>query len=272
MEPATPDTTDQESFRKNLGLLSALSEGTTSFITAARNQDNAKLANCLVFVYPMWLHATAILDTLKPREDGKIYWNVPSIAVLARAMQEALLGLAYCCEPVDNDTGGLRALPWDRQAIGKVMEILLTDTTVPGNVGVAQLLATRLDELQGQIESSPGLVALRTANPALAKRVQNRHDNYMAADASDLWRRIGLTAFPYELTWRTLSQWVHLTPLCLHTLHGLTQDIDAAAAEVNRPLQFATACLAISLAMSSDHSGALAQTAAQVLSVLGEIA
>lgn len=234
--------------RNNASLLGALVDVSERFLTEAEKLQKEDVARCVIFIGPMWLHGTAMCDTLRPRGKDLVMWNLPALAVLARTMMECFIGLAHVCESVDGNQRQLRRLLWERQACYKVADILKGGVKLnPEYATVAEDLRKRVDEIQVLIESS---AALKSLESNMRGRVINNPETFLTSSQEAIWVRSGLPGEDFWYLRRTLSQWAHLTPLAIHIQSEFAENnqlvgycnsaVKAASTVLTKGLQFAT--------------------------------
>ena len=122
-----PAMSPQEStLKESVSGLLKLVAMTEPFLVEAEKLQNDDVRRCLAFLGPMWLHGMAMCDSLRPRGEGRIMWNLPALAVLARTMIECFIGLAHVCESMTEEERQHRSLLWERQACYKTSREVLS--------------------------------------------------------------------------------------------------------------------------------------------------
>jgi hypothetical protein len=252
----------------NLKVFLHLTAGTRDFITHAETHQSLEVQRCLIFLGPMWMHGQAMCDTLRPRGDGSVMWNLPALAVLARTMMECFIGLAHVCEAVSQDERALRSLLWERQVLFKTADILHGGAKInPENAEVAEKLSKRVEEFQVQLECSP---ALQLIEPHRRSVLLKYRDEHLTSPPAVIWERADLPAHAFHYFWRTLSQWAHVTPLALHIQTKFFDDAAGLIGYSNSALDAAITVLKRGLEITVQQSQALNEAYAAVAKPLAD--
>jgi hypothetical protein len=241
----------------NLPVFLELTGATRAFLHVAEQVDTDEARLSLAFLGPMWLHAHAMCDTLRPRNEGQVMWNLPALSNSARTMIECFVGLAHLAEAKDAHELELRALLWHRQAEFKVADILRGSAEAK-DAEIATKLMERVAEIEKKIEVCPAFDKLDLQVRNRLKQKTSR-DQYLTSPAIDVWERAGLNRAVYHRIWRTLSQWAHITPLALHLQAGLIDDQQLLVHYTNDAIDTAFLTLKHALTLTVQRSPELDQ-------------
>lgn len=252
--------------QQNLPIFLQLSSATRNFLLAAEKVETEAARLSLAFLGPMWLHSHAMCDTLRPRGDGQLMWNLPALANSARTMLECFIGLAHLAQAKDAHEEELRALLWHRQREFKVADILRGGAQLdPQNAEIAAKLMERVAEIEKKVKDCPAFAQLDGPS---RHRLLNSREQYLTLRPIEIWERAGLTRSSFHYAWRTLSQWAHVTPLALHLQAAFLDDHQSMIVYTNDALDTAFTTLSRALLLTVQRSPELNSASAPVATIL----
>lgn len=266
-EPSDAGTMDPAERRSNnLPVFLALTGALKEFLLVAEQVDTEEARLSLAFLGPMWLHAHAMCDTLRPRANGQVMWNLPALSNSARTMLDCFIGLAHLAEAKNPQEQELRALLWHRQTEFKVADILSGGAELdPKNTEIAAKLMERVRELDEKIKSCPAFGMLEAQ---MQGRLLKNRDQYLTSPPIDVWERAGMKRERFHYTWRTLSQWAHVTPLALHLQAGFTDDEQGLAVYTNDAIDTAYITLTRAALLTVERSRELEPALAPIAAIM----
>lgn len=251
---------------KNLPVFLQLSAATKNFLVAADKVETETARLSLAFLNPMWLHSHAMCDTLRPRGDGQVMWNLPALANSARTMLECFIGLAHFAQAKDAQEEELRALLWHRQTNFKVADILKGGPESDSqNAEIAARLMDRVAEIEIRIKDC---AAFSLLDGPLRHRLLHNREQYLTLLPIDIWEQAGLQRSSYYYAWRTLSQWAHVTPLALHLQAAFPDDRESLVSYTNGALGTAFTTLSRAPLLTVQRSPELDTASAPIAAIL----
>ena len=256
--------------QQNVLVFLQVTAATKDFLTAAEIVRGEATQLSLASLGPIWLHAHAMCDTLRPREDGQIMWNLPALASSARTMLECFIGLAHLTQAKTASEEELRALLWHRQTEFKVADILRGGAkSDPQSGEIAARLMERVAEIEKKIKQC---AAFSELDGQTRHRILNSREQYLTSPPIDVWEREGLRRDAYHYSWRALSQWAHVTPLALFLQAGFVDDQKSLVTYTNDALDVAFTSLTRVLTLTVRRTPELNPASGRVAAIIPQFA
>lgn len=207
-----------ERLQPDIKVLNGGVSGLEMLLIKAEGLEDERVQRTVPYLGLVWLYSTAMRDLLHAkREDGRILWNAPALAVLCRALQDAFLSLYYfSIESPAPDEAQFRTMLLARHQAFKRWDLLRRSD--PSNPEIAQELDQSkrdYDEVNHFLIEHP-FVAQLPSN--VAADIRGKPERFIADPLHEVWERAGMPRELYDVTFRYLSQYTHATPYAVSSL------------------------------------------------------